>query len=37
MTLDVEEYPAWAGQFVPRDYTKTMIKCKNHINHRVNW
>lgn len=26
MTLDVEEYPAWAGQFVPRDYTKTMIK-----------
>lgn len=28
MTLDVEEYPAWAGQFVPKDYNKLMIKRK---------
>ncbi|XP_076093049.1 uncharacterized protein LOC143064244 isoform X1 [Mytilus galloprovincialis] len=26
MTLDAEEFPAWAGQFLPLDYTKIMIK-----------
>ncbi|KAK3089315.1 hypothetical protein FSP39_002676 [Pinctada imbricata] len=25
-TLDVDQYPAWAGQFVPRNYGRTMIR-----------
>ncbi|XP_062566447.1 uncharacterized protein LOC134228769 [Saccostrea cucullata] len=25
-TLDVNQYPAWAGQFVPADYQKTLIR-----------
>lgn len=24
-TLDVNQYPAWAGQFVPVDYKKVLI------------
>ena len=25
-TLDVDQYPAWAGQFVPSDYGRTMVR-----------
>ena len=28
-TLDVDQYPAWAGQFVPRNYGRTMIRGMN--------